>query len=207
MGSRVSRDQDEKLRRIMDAAVTSFSRSGYQGATMQDVASEAGVGKGTIYIYFSSKEELLETVLLDVLTRYRDQIREVITSDAESKEKLRRLLTEVLEGADRQRRQFGFLLQSSWGMRGEFKRQALAIKKDIMRSLSEFISRGTKDGVFRDVNPAIMAHIISGTLDSLAAAQLWSDEEIVSAESDDTWAEDLAEAVVDCLWNGVKVES
>ncbi len=205
MDSNSSYAKDDKLRRIMDAALTTFSRSGYQGATMQEVASEAGVGKGTIYLYFCSKEELLETVLLDVLKRYRDQIVQIISSEDASRTRMRRLVSEVVRGADRRRRQFRFLLQGSWGMGGEFKQRALSIKKDIMNSLAEFVSEGAEMGEFRDVDARLMAHIISGTLDSLAAAQLWNDEQTLEGQ-DDSWADDLAGAVVDCLCSGVEPE-
>jgi len=49
---------DRKRNVILDAARTVFSRQGYAGAAVGEVASEAGVAKGTLYLYFKSKEEL-----------------------------------------------------------------------------------------------------------------------------------------------------
>src|SRR5580658_1022249 len=43
---------------ILDAARAVFSREGYAAASIDDVAAEAGIGKGTVYLYFKSKEEL-----------------------------------------------------------------------------------------------------------------------------------------------------
>ncbi len=48
----------EKRKRIVEAAAGVFSRRGYKSALMAEVATAAGVGKGTIYEYFDSKEEL-----------------------------------------------------------------------------------------------------------------------------------------------------
>ena len=49
-----------KRERILDAAIDVFCVSGYEAASMADVAAKAGVGKGTIYLYFDSKESLFE---------------------------------------------------------------------------------------------------------------------------------------------------
>ena len=49
-----------KRERIIDAAIEVFCTSGYDSASMADVAAKAGVGKGTLYLYFDSKESLFE---------------------------------------------------------------------------------------------------------------------------------------------------
>jgi len=52
--------QDARRARILDAAERCFARSGFQGATMQAICREAGVSAGAVYVYFRSKEELIE---------------------------------------------------------------------------------------------------------------------------------------------------
>ena len=54
--------QEERRRQILDAAVRVFARSGYHGSRVGDIAQEAGVAHGLLYHYFSSKEEVLQTV-------------------------------------------------------------------------------------------------------------------------------------------------
>ena len=53
------RDTD-KRERIVEAAVEVFCQAGYDAASMADVAAKAGVGKGTLYLYFDSKQSLFE---------------------------------------------------------------------------------------------------------------------------------------------------
>lgn len=53
--------QDKKLR-ILEAAVQVFGKKGFDAASIQDVAREAGVAKGTVYLYFESKDELIRQV-------------------------------------------------------------------------------------------------------------------------------------------------
>ncbi|MBM2576306.1 TetR/AcrR family transcriptional regulator [Jannaschia sp. Os4] len=52
---------------IVDAALATFLRDGFEGTRMIDVARSAGVAKGTIYLYFPTKEALFEGVLTDAL--------------------------------------------------------------------------------------------------------------------------------------------
>ena len=51
-------DKEKKKREIIDAAIRVFSRQGYRRTKINDIAGEAGVGKGTVYEYFKSKEDL-----------------------------------------------------------------------------------------------------------------------------------------------------
>ncbi|EEX08634.1 transcriptional regulator, TetR family domain protein [Ruegeria lacuscaerulensis ITI-1157] len=69
-------DREEMRERILDAAMACFLERGYHAATMQDVAGQAGLAKGTLYLYFQSKEEML----LALLQRYFDDIRARISA-------------------------------------------------------------------------------------------------------------------------------
>ena len=55
----------EKQRQILRGAATIFAREGYEGASMSQIASEAGVSKGTLYNYFTSKADLFSTYIAD----------------------------------------------------------------------------------------------------------------------------------------------
>jgi AcrR family transcriptional regulator len=56
-------DGSAKRRQIMDGARTVFLSTGFDGASMNDVARAAGVSKGTLYAYFNSKEELFQAII------------------------------------------------------------------------------------------------------------------------------------------------
>ncbi len=56
-------DGGAKRRQIMDGARAEFLKSGFDGASMNDVARTAGVSKGTLYVYFESKEQLFEALI------------------------------------------------------------------------------------------------------------------------------------------------
>ena len=60
-----SHDGGAKRRQIMDGARSAFLAAGFDGASMNDIARSAGVSKGTLYAYFTSKDELFEAIIRD----------------------------------------------------------------------------------------------------------------------------------------------
>ncbi len=59
---RVTKPAEDRRREILDAAVSVFGAKGLAGATVDDIARQAGVAKGTIYLYFDTKEHLLASL-------------------------------------------------------------------------------------------------------------------------------------------------
>src|SRR5688572_6945634 len=54
--------RDQQIHRILEAAQTCFVRSGFQGASMQQICAEAGMSPGALYRYFPSKEAIIEAI-------------------------------------------------------------------------------------------------------------------------------------------------
>jgi AcrR family transcriptional regulator len=75
--SLAERKQAEKRRAIAEAALKVFSRDGFSAAKMDDVALEAGVAKGTLYLYHASKEELFEATVREKLLPLLDAVGEI----------------------------------------------------------------------------------------------------------------------------------
>jgi len=80
--------QEERRRQILDAAVRVFARSGYHGSRVGDIAEEAGVAHGLLYHYFSSKEEVLQTVFGENWGELIERFRAVEAADEPAHEKL-----------------------------------------------------------------------------------------------------------------------
>jgi AcrR family transcriptional regulator len=83
---------DRKRTSILDAARRVFSQKGYAQAAVEDVAEEARVAKGTLYLYFKSKEELYLAALISDLEAMLVKAREEITEAGTFREKLRAFL-------------------------------------------------------------------------------------------------------------------
>jgi AcrR family transcriptional regulator len=79
---------------ILDAVDDLLARYGYRKMTMEDVASEAGIGKGTIYLHFPSKEDLVLSHVDRIVERVAARMREVASSGLAPAERVRRMLSE-----------------------------------------------------------------------------------------------------------------
>lgn len=72
----------EKRNRIFTAAIKVFAKDGFHGATIDKIASAAGIGKGSIYRYFKSKEVLLDELLTEKFTEIVDRINKIASKDS-----------------------------------------------------------------------------------------------------------------------------
>src|ERR1051325_7045079 len=82
---------------ILDATDRLLARFGYRKMTVEDIAAEAGIGKGTIYLHFTSKEEVVLSHIDRIVDRLNGQLTEIARSNATTAERLRQmLLTRVL---------------------------------------------------------------------------------------------------------------
>ena len=83
---------EETRRAILEAARKRFLHYGFKKTTIDEIAADAGIGKGTIYLYFETKEAILLTLARDVKRNVTDQMRAIVGSLASPEEKLRRML-------------------------------------------------------------------------------------------------------------------
>lgn len=72
---------DHQRQQAIRAAARVFARKGYHGASTRDIATELGIKQGSLYYYFSSKEEALEEVCLFGIADYVRRMEEIATSD------------------------------------------------------------------------------------------------------------------------------
>ena len=89
---------EEKRRLILDAAAGVFARKGFHTSRVGDIAEEAGVAHGLLYHYFSSKDEVLDTIFHEHWTALLDRLHEVERSDEPAVEQLRRVAAILLRG-------------------------------------------------------------------------------------------------------------
>ena len=79
---------EEKRRTILDAAARVFARKGFHTSRVGDIAEEAGVAHGLLYHYFSSKDEVLETIFREHWSNVLDRIHEAEEAEGTATERL-----------------------------------------------------------------------------------------------------------------------
>jgi AcrR family transcriptional regulator len=106
---------------ILSAARDRFGRQGLRGTTVADIARAAGVAKGTVYLYFRSKDELLRSVLTGDLAELHDETVPEISAPGSLEDKLRRFIRTELAFFDRHR---DFIEQCHFEMAPDVRKQA-----------------------------------------------------------------------------------
>jgi TetR/AcrR family transcriptional regulator, fatty acid metabolism regulator protein len=157
---------EEKRRTILDAAARVFARKGFHTSRVGDIAEEAGVAHGLLYHYFSSKDEVLETIFREHWTTLLERVHEAEQTGDDPIEQLRAIAAAMFEGwldePDVVRvvvREIARTEEISEHV-GELVRPIGAIRR--------VIERGQAQGVLRDDLDASMAAVIFyGGIDEL----------------------------------------
>jgi len=160
----------ERREQIIEAAVETFVRLGLSDARMEDIAAEAGLSKGTLYLYFDSKDALIGAILESVLARELEEARRLLEAERSAEEKLEALIDVIVEDAmdllPLMPLYFEFL---SMSLRQEAVREVLQQPfNDYLEILVTVIEQGKAEDEFRQVDSRSAAlalgTLIDGTL-------------------------------------------
>jgi TetR/AcrR family fatty acid metabolism transcriptional regulator len=92
MEAQDAKDKNSKYHRILEAAVKIFARQGFRQSTVSQIAKEAGVADGTIYLYFKNKDDILVHFFRFKARQVFDRFREAVAGGADSLAKLHNLV-------------------------------------------------------------------------------------------------------------------
>lgn len=188
----------DKREAILRAAITVFAHNGYFNSKVADIAREAGVADGTVYLYFKSKEEILHSVFDRSVEEALAEAKEKIESISDPREKLRQIAYLHLErlGANRDLAVvFQVELRGSTKFMEEFSAAGFAEYLTLIRSTFE---EGQQAGLFRlDLNAKVVSKILFGALDEMATNWILSKRRYKLAP--------MADQVLDIFLNGVNV--
>jgi AcrR family transcriptional regulator len=176
----------DKRRVILDAAVRVFASKGYHTSRVGDIAEEAGIAHGLLYHYFSSKEQVLETVFRENWSDLLDAFARIEASDAPPLEQLGAIAKTLLR-AWRDQPDLVRVLVREVARSPQLQGQVDEIGAGF-RAIQRVIERGQADGSFRaDLDPRLASWIFYGGLEEILTgwvlAQLPDgDEEVARAE-------------------------
>src|SRR6267142_1447925 len=185
-----------KREAILRAATRVFARNGYFNSKVADIASQADVADGTVYLYFKSKEEILHSIFDQNMAEAIAAGRVLIEKLKDPGEKLRRISMLHLErlGADRDLAVvFQVELRGSTKFMQEFSAAGFA---EYLGLLRKTVEEGQRSGVFRkDLSAKLVSKILFGALDEMATNWIISKRNYK--------LEPMAEVVMDVFLNGV----
>lgn len=169
---------EEELRTyaILDAAFHVFSVNGYHNATVDDIAHEAGVSKGTCYQYFESKEDVFVATIDRTLKRIVAEARSATEGEGDARARLGiKGLTFISNFSDMQFMFIG-LYSEILGGNERLRRKASEIQSFVVDFIVEEIELGIRQGVVREVDSAVVAYALLGIAEVVANRFLLKEE-------------------------------
>jgi len=173
----------DKKNRIIEAAAQVFAQKGYAGAAVADIAVKAQIGKGTIYEYFASKEDLFFAVFEWFKMQTEDAARVNIAVLGGSAAKRLAALSDSLMGMWPEIKDVFTLTMEFWAassssqMRDRFKANIRSTYREFRNIVKSLLREGIERGEFRpDINPESVATALVGTWDALFL-QAWFEDD------------------------------
>ncbi|MGD9181851.1 MAG: TetR/AcrR family transcriptional regulator [Desulfobacterales bacterium] len=178
----IPKQKMQKRNQIIEAAAQVFAKKGYSGAVVADIAVQANIGKGTVYEYFSSKEDLFFAVFEWFQKKTEKAATVGISALGGSAADRLKVLNNSLMGLWDDIKDAFVLVMEFWAassstpMRQRFKGAFKQLYDDYRKIVSALIRDGIKSGEFRpDVKPEAVAAALVGTWDALFL-QAWFDD-------------------------------
>ena len=164
------RDPD-KPQQIIDAAVRVFARNGFYNSRVSDIAREAGIASGTIYLYFKTKDEILVTLFRDKMAAFVAALRTEIARERDPEAKIRRLVRlhfEVLEASP----DMAEVVQVELRQGQKFFRGASAHEiSAYFELIGSILHEGVAGGVFRrDLPVKVATKMLFGAMDQVTTS-------------------------------------
>ena len=173
---------NEKRERILEGALRAFAKKGFYNTRISEVASEAGVADGTIYLYFKNKDDVLISLFEDRMEWLIDRLAtELDQLDDDVETRIRAMIRLHFELAVEQPELAEFITV-------ELRQSSKFVKEynnpkfyDYLSILHELIVRGQNEGVVRnDVDARLVSRVLFGSLDevllSLTLSRAGSDD-------------------------------
>lgn len=193
-----SKNKNSKYYQILEAAVKIFARQGFHQSTVAQIAKEAGVADGTIYLYFKNKDDILVQFFSFKAKQVFDCFRKEVARGADSVEKLGNLVRAHLSEFQRDPDMavvYEIETHQSSRLAEEQIREMAKMYQDI---LAEIVEQGQQEGfIRRDVYVGLVKRFILGAVEETIGSWLHSGRsyDLVS----------MADPLVDLLIRGIGI--
>lgn len=196
-------DKQAKRKEILRAAMRVFAEKGVTDTKMIDIARAAGIGKGTIYEYFRSREELFQSAFEYLLRKIRAMMASRIDDAMTPEEKIRTGFLAYLDVATMQIEDFADILLDFWAYSIRNKDNGDNISLDIRQRYQEYrdittpiLEEGIRQRMFRNMDVNLVASLIIAVGDGLLLQWM--------ADKDNFNLRSAAEGVLEIILHGIQ---
>jgi len=177
--------REERRRQILASALTVFSQKGFHAANVSDIAAHAGVSQGTIYWYFSSKQELFDAAIEAFFTGLGAELMAASHGSEAAADKLRALarsMDDFVANAQQVFAAFLGYLASSEDRQGSAQFW-IDLLQQYVDGMVGIIEEGIRNGEFKEMDAEGLVWAIAAAYDGLAAYSMFMPDIDVSRVS------------------------
>ena len=190
----------EKRRLILDAAVRVFARQGFPTCRVSDIADEAGVAYGLVYHYFSSKEQMLDTLFLDRWDVMLGAIAEADRSPRTPREKLHQVASFIIDSYRHEPDVMKVIIVEVTRAANTFGRTHLARIREAYDGIARIVAVGQRSGEFGDaITPEFAAQAFYGSVEQVLTGWIFE-----AAPVDEREFERAGTMIVELICNGLR---
>ncbi|HEX5192520.1 MAG TPA: TetR/AcrR family transcriptional regulator [Solirubrobacteraceae bacterium] len=158
----------ERRRQILDAAVRVFARQGFHTCRVSDIADEAGVAYGLVYHYFSSKEQILDTLFLDRWEVMLDAIASADASRTSARSKLAAIAGFIVDSYRHDPDLMKVIIVEVTRAANTFGRTHLRKIREAYTRIAAIVAAAQAEGTFRtEITPEFAAQTFYGAMEQL----------------------------------------
>jgi AcrR family transcriptional regulator len=160
--------KDDKRILIIKKAIEEFSKYGYDNTDVDNIAKKADVGKGTIYRYFGSKDNLFLEVFIYIIRMMTSDLKKIMDSDMNFKEKLDRMLEQSiiwLKESDKLIKLYTFDVARLHRIMEKNKELPMQNKFSRYKILKSFLEKGQSEGlIVSEISADALTSMIIGSM-------------------------------------------
>jgi AcrR family transcriptional regulator len=173
----------DKRRLILDAAVRVFARQGFHTCRVADIADEAQVAYGLVYHYFSSKEEILDTLFTERWGLMLETIAEIERAPLSPREKLGAISNFIIDSYRYDPDLMKVIIVEVTRAANTFGQTHLADIRKAYREVAGIVKAAQEAGVFRaEIDPPFAALAFYGLIEQVLTSWIFESEPVEEAE-------------------------
>jgi AcrR family transcriptional regulator len=165
-----------RTREILAAARKLMERNGLEAVTMEEIAGAAGVAKGTIYLYFPSKDELIRALITQVGEHLLRDLEAIVEAPSSPLEKIRRVATLLLDCLIKERALYpAYARDMQRGGQGSprgYWRQLQEMEDKFFDLVTPVFAQGIAAGLFIPANPRLLTFMLRGMVRGVGYYQM-----------------------------------
>ena len=167
LSDRQIKEREVRKKNILGGALRVFHSSGIEKTTMDEIASESGFGKATLYYYFTSKDEVFIAIMEDGWRQLWEGIESKIVQDVTPRKKFMGIIKKMASIVKGNKILYGFLFTAPNHIQDESKQSWKTYKERLYSILKSIIEESIKQNEFIDLNPGMLMKAIGGLFHGL----------------------------------------